>query len=72
MPQLYSSKQITKFLEEYGFVFTKQTGSHMKFRNQAGLTVIVPANKKIIKIGTWQSILRQANVTKQMFEAFFA
>lgn len=61
MPKLYSSKFIAKILENKGFIFVSQKGSHIKFRkiNKIILTVIVPANKKEIPYGTFKSILRQ-------------
>lgn len=69
MPKLLSSRQIIKVLEENKFVFVSQKGSHVKFRksNGAVLTVIVPANKKEIPIGTLRSIIRQSNLTPKSF-----
>lgn len=70
MPKLYSSRKITKVLEAHGFVFISQKGSHGKFRKSVGgktLTVIVPIGKKEIPLGTFNSILRQANLSKEDF-----
>lgn len=70
MPKLYSSDHIIKVLSRKGFVFVSQQGSHMKFRkyNDNVLTVIVPANKKEIPIGTFRSILRQSHSELEDFE----
>lgn len=70
MPKLYSSKIIIKVLENKGFDFVSQKGSHVKYRKNTPLvlTVIVPANKKEIPHGTFRSILRQANLKEQDFK----
>lgn len=53
MPNLYSSKHIVKVLQDKGFFYISQKGSHVKFRKFGNpiLTVIVPANKKEIPFG---------------------
>jgi len=69
MPKLYSSNEIIKVLQKQGFVYVSQKGSHAKFRKTGSptLTVIVPAGKKEIPLGTFRSILRQANLTEDKF-----
>lgn len=67
MPKLYSSDTIYKVLLSLGFVFVSQKGSHMKLR-RGKLTVILPANKKEIPVGTFRSILRQASLELSEFE----
>lgn len=70
MPKLYSSKYIIKVLQNKGFVYVSQKGSHVKFRKlgKLSLTVIVPANRKEIPFGTFKSILRQANLIEDDFK----
>ena len=71
MPKLYSSKHIVKVLQEQGFSYISQKGSHAKFRKNSLteiLTVIVPANKKEIPVGTFRSILRQSKLGQEDFE----
>lgn len=71
MPKLYSSKQIAKILEKHDFEMISQKGSHGKFRKQTSdkkLTAIVPMGKKEIPMGTFRSILRQANLTEEAFK----
>lgn len=71
MPKLFSSDFIEKVLRKRGFVFISQKGSHKKFRRQNGstkLTVILPANKKEVPIGTFRSILRQSNLSAEDFK----
>ncbi len=68
MPKLYSSEIIRKVLQKIGFLLVSQKGSHAKFRNHTGRTVILPMNKKEIPIGTFRSILRQAGIDTEAFE----
>ena len=70
MPKLYSSNHIIKVLGKYGFVFISQKGSHIKLRKVGSptLTVIVPAERKQIPIGTFNSIIRQSGLDKTVFE----
>ena len=70
MPKLYSSNKIIKVLLAQDFVFISQKGSHAKYRkfNHPPLTVIVPTGKKEIPVGTFKSILRQANLTEEYFK----
>jgi len=71
MPKLYSSDEIQSVLLKIGFVFKSQKGSHGKFKHVDGKTVILPMNKKEIPIGTFRSILKQANLTSEEFEKLF-
>jgi len=70
MPKLYSSSATIKVLRKKGFVYISQRGSHIKFRKSGKptLTVIIPANRKEIPRGTFNSILRQANLTEENFK----
>lgn len=66
MSKLYSSKYIIKILSSKGFLFISQRGSHKKYRKI--LTVIVPANRKEIPMGTFKSILRQSGLVEEDFK----
>lgn len=70
MSKLHSSSQIIKVLQRKGFIYVSQRGSHIKFRKfgKLTLTIIVPANRKEIPFGTFKSILRQANLTEDVFK----
>ena len=67
MPKLYSSDEIFKVLRKNNFNLISQKGSHGKFKNPSGRTVILPMNKKEIPIGTFRNILKQAGLTLQQF-----
>ena len=52
-----------------GFAYISQRGSHAKFRKYGNptLTVIVPAGKREIPVGTFRSILRQSRLDADDF-----
>jgi predicted RNA binding protein YcfA (HicA-like mRNA interferase family) len=70
MPKLYSSLLVLKILEAHGFIFVSQKGSHIKLRKTGNptLTVIVPADRKEIPMGTMRAILRQSKLMPVDFE----
>ena len=67
MHRLLSSKEIIRVLEQNGFIFVSQKGSHKKFKKKKRI-VIVPHPKKEIPRGTLASILRQAGIDKDDFK----
>jgi len=62
------SDHFLKIIKAQGFVFISQAGSHAKFRNLEGRTVIVPHPRKDIPIGTLRSMIRQTDLPKELFE----
>jgi len=68
--RLYPSSHIVKVLQREGFVYVSQRGSHVKFRKfgKKALTVIVPANRREIPVGTFKSILRQSQLQEEDFK----
>lgn len=69
MPRRYSSDYVCKILRRHGFELVAQRGSHAKYRKPGSptLTVIVPMGRKELKLGTFHSILRQANLSEEQF-----
>ena len=67
MPKLLSSQEIIRVLQEKGFAFVSQKGSHKKFKKENRI-VIVSDPKKEIPRGTFASILRQSGLDKNDFE----
>jgi predicted RNA binding protein YcfA (HicA-like mRNA interferase family) len=68
--RIFSGSEICKLLEKQGFTVVRQRGSHIlmqKSVNNSTITVPVP-NHKEIRIGTLQSIIRQSNLPKELFE----
>lgn len=56
-------RQIIKVLEQKGFNFIRQKGSHRLYRNNE-LRVTVPYHTKDLKQGTLRNILKQAGLTE--------
>ncbi|MBU1684107.1 MAG: type II toxin-antitoxin system HicA family toxin [Patescibacteria group bacterium] len=69
MPRPIKFKLVIKILENQGFFFVSQTGSHAKFRKLGDptLNVIVPIYEKEIRHGTFKSILRQSQLKENDF-----
>jgi predicted RNA binding protein YcfA (HicA-like mRNA interferase family) len=66
MTKLPSSQKIINALFKNGFEFISQRGSHQKYRKE-DKTVIVPAPRKEIPIGTFRSIIRQSGLNMDQF-----
>jgi predicted RNA binding protein YcfA (HicA-like mRNA interferase family) len=72
MPKLYPARVILSALQRAGFSIVSQKGSHIKLTKREKdkiYTVIVPFHKEIA-FGTFNSILRQAGMTKEEFQKF--
>ena len=67
VPKLLSSDEIVKILQANGFEFVSQRGSHQKYRNGSGESVIVPAGRRQIPRGTTLSIIRQSRLDRSLF-----
>jgi len=72
MPKRYSGRKILKTLEKVGFYQISQKGSHIKLRGlrKGQLRTVIVPNHKEVAIGTFQSILRQAAMTREEFESY--
>ncbi len=68
MPERFSSVEIVRALERLGFRKRSQRGSHAKYIDHSGRSVIVPANRKVIPAGTFRSILNQAGISLDEFK----
>jgi predicted RNA binding protein YcfA (HicA-like mRNA interferase family) len=56
-------------LERAGFVFRRQTGSHMIFRRESPYARTVVPNHKRIRLGTLRRIIAQAGLSVEQFMA---
>jgi predicted RNA binding protein YcfA (HicA-like mRNA interferase family) len=68
--RVLSAKQVCEILTEQGFVAVRQRGSHIIMQKQieeSTITVPVP-NHKEIRMGTLQSIIRQSELPRDLFE----
>lgn len=62
-----SWQQVAGALEQAGFVFDRQKGSHMVYYHpESKHTVVVPRHR-VIKTGTLREILREANLSREEF-----
>ncbi|MGF1617995.1 MAG: type II toxin-antitoxin system HicA family toxin [Acidimicrobiia bacterium] len=61
-----SGREAMRALEKAGFTQVSQKGSHVKLRNDAGRTVIIPLHRELAR-GTLASILRQAGLSAEEF-----
>lgn len=57
-------REVIRILENRGFVFKRQKGSHRLYRKDL-LRVTVPYHNKDLKPGTLRSILKQAGMTSE-------
>ena len=56
-------KKLKKILEQHGFVFSRQSGSHAIFRNtEKNLRTVLPMHNKDIPKGTLNAILKDAQL----------
>lgn len=72
MPKLYSARVILNALQRNGFKVVSQKGSHIKLYKKVDnkiYTAIVP-NHKEVAMGTFNSVLHQAGMTRKEFEKF--
>lgn len=59
-----TAREIIAVLEHYGFRRTRQTGSHIIYKNQVGKRTTVPFHgRKILHPKTLKSIMRDAELT---------
>jgi predicted RNA binding protein YcfA (HicA-like mRNA interferase family) len=66
----FSGKELCSLMEKHGFSNVRQRGSHVimqKKADQSTITVPIP-NHREIKIGTLQSIIRQSQLPRDIFE----
>jgi len=73
MPKLYSGREVLKTLQRAGFIILSQKGSHVKlkgiFHHQIHIA-IVPNHKQIAR-GTFESILKQVDMSHSEFESYY-
>jgi predicted RNA binding protein YcfA (HicA-like mRNA interferase family) len=68
--RVLSGSEVTKILEQHGFVVVRQRGSHRMMQLQTeGTTITVPVPlHDPLRRGTLQSIIRQSGLAKSLFE----
>ena len=66
LPQI-KPRKLVHFFHRLGFQTTRQTGSHMRLIHPDGQKITIAIHSKPVAIGTLNSILKQANLTKEQF-----
>jgi predicted RNA binding protein YcfA (HicA-like mRNA interferase family) len=66
-PTDLSGREVRTALERAGFVFRRQTGSHMIFRRENPYARAVVPDHKQIRIGTLRRIITDAGLTIEQF-----
>ena len=70
LPQV-KPKELLSFFLKRGFVLRRQTGSHARLVHSDGRGITLAIHNKSIAPGTLNSILRQANLSKDEFLQLF-
>jgi predicted RNA binding protein YcfA (HicA-like mRNA interferase family) len=67
LPTQLSGREVRRALERAGFVFRRQSGSHMVMRrNQPYARVVIP-DHKVVRPGTLRRIVADAGLTVDEF-----
>lgn len=67
LPSDLSGRQVRAALERAGFVFRRQTGSHMILRRDAPYGRVIVPDHKAIRLGTLRRIVADAGLTVDEF-----
>lgn len=67
LPSDLSGREVRSALERAGFIFRRQTGSHMIFRRDEPYARIVIPDHKQIRLGTLRRIIADAGLTVEQF-----
>jgi len=65
----YKAVEVLAKLKRAGFQVRRQSGSHIVLRHPDGRQTYVAMHTRDLPIGTLKSILHQANLTLEEFEA---
>lgn len=70
LPQI-TPKKLVKFFTKQGFKVQRREGSHARLVHQDGRKITIAIHNKPLAPGTFQSILKQANLTRDEFLKLF-
>lgn len=62
---------LVKFFIKQGFAVTRQVGSHIRLTHPNGRKITIAAHNKPISPGTFNSILKQAQMDRDTFLKLF-
>lgn len=66
LPQI-TPKQLISLFKKHGFTITRQAGSHARLAHVDGRKITIAIHNKPIAPGTFQSILKQATLSRKEF-----
>ncbi len=67
------AKEFIKVIEQLGFYFDRQKGSHAVYKNNDGLRVVIPIHSnKDLKSGTLMGMIRILVWIKKLFSSYSA
>lgn len=55
-------KELINLLQQNGFLFVRQSGSHVIYKKSEEIMVVVPIHNRDIPIGTLNAILKDAGL----------
>ncbi|OGU18032.1 MAG: hypothetical protein A2X61_09430 [Ignavibacteria bacterium GWB2_35_12] len=64
----YKANEILAKLLRAGFIIRRQSGSHIVLRHEDGRQTYVAMHTKDVPTGTFNSILKQAKLTREEFD----
>lgn len=70
LPQI-TPRKLEKFFIKQKFMVLRQIGSHVRLTHSDGRKITIAIHNKPIAPGTFQSILRQAHLTREEFLKLF-
>lgn len=66
LPQV-KTRQLVNIFTKQGFTITRQVGSHARLEHSDGRKITIAMHNKPIAPGTFNAILKQANMTRKDF-----
>jgi predicted RNA binding protein YcfA (HicA-like mRNA interferase family) len=58
-------RELFRLPEKYGYVFTRQSGSHAIYKKAGNRIIVVPIHSKDIPKGTLEGIMKDAGIEKK-------
>lgn len=69
LPTGLSGQEVRRVLEQVGFIYQRQKGSHMILRREVPYSRVVVPDHKTLRLGTLRQILNEAGLTVEQLIA---
>ena len=69
LPTGLSGQEVRRVLEQVGFIYQRQKGSHMILRREHPYSRVVVPDHKTLRLGTLRQILNEAGLTVEQLIA---